>query len=406
MMTSMSSVADAALEPGRAAAAATLELSVVMPCLNEARTLGACIRKAQRAIAERGLAAEIIVADNGSTDGSQQLARELGARVVDVPERGYGAALMSGIRAAHGDYIVMADADDSYDFGELGRFVDRLREGNELVMGCRLPSGGGTIMPGAMPWKHRWLGNPVLSALGRMMFRSGVRDFHCGMRGFRRDAIVALDLRTTGMEFASEMVIKATLRGARIAELPITLHKDGRDRPPHLRSWRDGWRHLRFMLLFSPRWLFLAPGVALLLAGMIFGAALVAGPLFVGHVGFDTSTLLMASMSVIVGFQLIVYATFTRAFAVSEGLLKPDKLTPRLMRVVTLEVGIVAGLVCTAIGLALIVHAVLMWRQHGFGALNYSVSQRWIIPGVTGVILGIQIIFSSFFISVLGLARR
>lgn len=377
-----------------------------MPCLNEARTLPSCIRKAQLAIERHQLSAEIIVADNGSTDGSQRMAEDLGARVVPVPIRGYGGALLGGIQAARGTFVIMGDADDSYDFSAVFPFVERLRDGSDLVMGCRRPAGGGTILPGAMPWKHRWIGNPILSALGRALFHSPITDFHCGLRAFRRDSILKLDLRTTGMEFASEMVIKSTIAGLKITEVPITLYPDGRDRPPHLRSWRDGWRHLRFMLLLSPRWLFLAPGTVLFLVGLIVGVILARAPLFIGGVGFDTSTLLVAAMALILGFQIIIYAVFSRMFAISTGLLKPDNLTAGAARFLSMEKGITIGLAVALAGLALIVKATLLWEQHAFGPLDYSESQRLVIPGVTGVILGAQIVFSSFFLSILGLSRR
>ena len=273
-------------------------------------------------------------------------------------------------------------------------------------MGCRLPSGGGTITPGAMPWKHRWLGNPALSGLGRLFFRSSVTDFHCGLRGFRREAYLALDLRTTGMEFASEMIVKATLHGLRITEIPITLHKDGRDRRPHLRSWRDGWRHLRFMLLYSPAWLFLIPGGALLLVGSVVSAILVAGAVHVAGIGFDTSTLLVSAMTVILGYQVIVFGIISKVFAISEGLRPPDPLLDRMYRKVNLEVGIAAGVVLVVAGFASLLGALLYWRSHGFGPLDYSVSQRIIIPGVTAIVLGLQTVFSSFLLSVFGLARK
>jgi glycosyltransferase involved in cell wall biosynthesis len=272
------------------------ELSVIMPCLNEAGTLGACLAKARGFINAHGIAAEIIVADNGSSDGSASIAEAHGARVVKVPVRGYGAALVGGVAAAGGEYIVIGDADDSYDFGALYPFLEKLRQGCDLVMGCRLPAGGGTIMPGAMPWKHRWLGNPALSSLGRFFFRAPVTDFHCGLRAFSREAFERMNLRTTGMEFASEMVIKAALLKMRVGQVPVTLYRDGRSRPPHLRSWRDGWRHLRLMLMCSPRWVFLAPGVALLLGGAFFFTLLAHGPLTAGRVVFDTNSLLMASL--------------------------------------------------------------------------------------------------------------
>jgi len=384
----------------------SIELSIVMPCLNEARTLPACIEKAFAAIRAHDLSAEVIVADNGSTDGSIELAQRLGARVVHVAQRGYGAALLAGIEGARGELVIMADADDSYDFGAIFPFVERLRAGNDLVMGCRLPRGGGTILPGAMPWKHRWIGNPVLSAIGRLLFHAPVTDFHCGMRGFRRDFILSLNLRTTGMEFASEMVIKATINGGRISEVPITLHRDGRDRPPHLRSWRDGWRHLRFMMLMSPRWLFLIPGFAMFAAGAIVCGVLIPGPFYIGRIGFDTSTMLVGAMALLLGFQIVIYALFSRIFAVTEGLLRPDPAMARLSEVITLETGILAGGVLSIGGMALLVWATVLWGRHGFGPIDYAKSQRIVIPAVTAIILGMQIVFSSFFLSVLGLRRR
>ena len=386
--------------------AASVEISIVMPCLNEARTLPACIEKALRAVRDHGLAAEIVVADNGSDDGSVEIARRLGARVVRVAERGYGAALLAGIEAAHAPYVIMGDADDSYDFGAIVPFLERLRAGDDLVIGCRFPAGGGTILPGAMPWKHRWLGNPALSALGRRLFHSPVRDFYCGLRGFRRDFVRSLDLRTTGMEFALEMLIKATLRNGRVSEVPITLAPDGRDRPPHLRSWRDGWRSLRFMMLMSPRWLFLVPGLLLALAGAIVCAALLPGPLHFSWIGFDTTTMLVGAMMLLLGFQVIVYAFFSRLFAVSEGLLPPDPLLNRIFRYVTLETGIIAGSTAALGGLLLLIYATVLWSERGFGAFDYSQSQRIVIPAVTAIILGVQIVFSSFFLSMLGLRRR
>ena len=377
-----------------------------MPCLNEARALPSCIEKAFRAIRAHNLSAEVVVADNGSTDGSVEIARRLGARVVNVAERGYGAALHAGIEAARGTFVIMGDADDSYDFSAIMPFVERLRAGADLVVGCRFPSGGGTIMPGAMPWKHRWFGNPMLTGMGRLLFHSPISDFYCGLRGFRRDWAVALDLRTTGMEFALEMVTKATVMNARIEEVPITLHKDGRDRPPHLRSWRDGWRSVRFFLLYSPRWLFLVPGILLFLAGGIACAALLPAPVHFGSMGFDTTTMLVAAMVLLLGYQLIIYAVFTRLFAITEKLLRPDKLTTKFFSVVSLEGGIAAGSVLLIGGLALLIYAVHLWQLRAFGAFDYSQSQRIVIPAVTAIILGVQTIFASFFLSILGLARR
>ena len=381
-------------------------LSVLMPCLNEAETLSSCIRKARKAIAALGIDGEVLVADNGSTDGSREIAAAEGARVVDVAERGYGSALRGGIEAARGGWIVMGDADDSYDFSDLAPFVERLRSGADLVMGCRLPRGGGRIVPGAMPWKHRWIGNPVLSFLGRLLFRTGVHDFHCGLRAFSREAIRGIELRTTGMEFASEMVIRASLAGLRVEEVPVTLHRDGRSRPPHLRSWRDGWRHLRFMLLFSPRWLFLVPGLLLALLGLGLGLRLTAGPLVVGRVHLDTNTLLVCSMAVVVGFQLCFFGIFTRRFAVLERLLPESGLSSSFERVFSLERGVALGLGVFLGGVALLVVALLAWADVGFGQMSYPDSLRVVIPAVTLITLGVQVVFSSFFLSILSLARR
>ena len=383
-----------------------LEVSIVMPCLNEAETLQRCINKAQQSIRRHNLKAEIIVADNGSTDGSMEIAQASGARVVPVGTKGYGAALAGGIEAARGRYIIMGDADDSYDFSNIFPFIERLREGRDLVMGCRLPAGGGTVESGAMPWKHRWIGNPVLTGIGRLFFRSPISDFHCGLRAFRKDSYQKLDMRTTGMEFASEMVIKATLRKMRVTQIPITLYKDGRSHPPHLRSWRDGWRHLRFMLMYSPRWLFLFPGIIGFLVAAFFFALLLRGPLRLGIAFFDTNTLLVSSMAIILSFQLISFAMFTKIFAISEGLLPEDPRLSRLFSVITLEVGILIGLVLAASGLGLLIGAFLYWAKLGFGELSYPDSLRLVIPAVTALTLGVQIIFSSFFMSILGLKTR
>ncbi|HEX3579858.1 MAG TPA: glycosyltransferase family 2 protein [Thermoanaerobaculia bacterium] len=398
--------ADLAAKRESAEVESPVELSIVMPCLNEARTLPACIAKAFQAIRELHLSAEVVVADNGSTDGSVELAEALGARVVNVPERGYGAALHAGIEAARGRFVIMGDADDSYDFAAIAPFVERLRGGADLVMGCRFPSGGGTIMPDAMPWKHRWIGNPLLTWMGRSFFHAPITDFYCGLRGFRRGFVVALDLRTTGMEFALEMVTKAAVTKSRIEQVPITLYKDGRDRAPHLRSWRDGWRSVRFFLLYSPRWLFLAPGVLLFLAGAAGCAALLPAPVHIGSMGFDTTTMLVAAMVLILGFQLIIYAVFTRLFAITEGLLRPEPVTTWLFSVISLEGGIAAGSILFAGGMGLLTYAVRLWQLHNFGAFDYSDSQRLVIPAVTTIIIGVQTIFASFFLSILGLARR
>jgi hypothetical protein len=384
-------------------APSALTLSVVLPCLNEAETLETCVRKAQGAISRLGISAEVIVADNGSTDGSQDIARRLGARVVDIPVQGYGAALQGGIEAARGTYVIMADSDDSYDLGGLDPFVEKLREGYDLVMGNRFQGG---IAPGAMPPLHRYLGNPVLTAVGRLFFKSPIRDFHCGMRGFRRDAILGLELRTTGMEFASEMVAKASLRRLRVAEVPTPLARDGRSRPPHLRSWRDGWRHLRFLLLYSPRYLFLLPGVLLVVAGMSGVVTLARGPLAVGAVTFDVSSLLFCAAATVLGAQLVFFWAFAEIFAMGEGLIPAD---PRLMtafRYITLEVGLAIGFAMFVSGILGALVAVQQWRAAGFGPLDAAATMRLVIPSVTLMILGAQGLMSSFLLSVLGLKRR
>jgi glycosyltransferase involved in cell wall biosynthesis len=382
---------------------APIQLTIVMPCLNEAETLATCIQKAQLGLQRAGVTGEVLVADNGSTDGSIEIAKKLGARLVPVTAKGYGNALRGGIEAARSEWIIMGDSDDSYDFSRIEGFVEKFKAGFGLVMGCRLPSGGGTIMPGAMPWKNRWIGNPSLSLIGRVFFRCPARDFHCGLRGFTKTAYRAMELQTTGMEFASEMVIKATLKGLRITEVPITLHPDGRSRPPHLKPWRDGWRHLRFMLIYSPRWLFLVPGLVLALAGTLFGALLAFGPLQAGGVKFDAGTLAVASMSVIIGGQLLAFAFFTKVFAIGEGLLPQDPKFARVFKFFSLEKGICLGLAVLALGAGLLLHAVWVWRQAGYGTLPYGENMRRLIPAVTLITAGIQVVFSSFFMSVLGL---
>jgi glycosyltransferase involved in cell wall biosynthesis len=381
-----------------------VELTIVMPCLNEAETLARCIEKAKLGIQKSGVRGEIVIADNGSTDGSQAIAEKSGARLVPVKEKGYGSALIGGVRAASGEWIIMGDADDSYDFSDLNGFVKKFREGFELVMGCRLPVGGGTISPGAMPWKNRWIGNPILSFIGRLFFKCPAHDFHAGLRGFTKTAFEKMDLQTTGMEFASEMVIKSTLKGLKISEVPITLHKDGRSRPPHLKPWRDGWRHLRFMLLFSPRWLFLVPGLLLSALGFIFAAALSFGNFRLGHVEFNVGTLVVACMTVIVGFQLVAFAFFTKVFAIAEGLLPDDPKLTRVFKIFTLEKGLVFGLLVLLGGIFLLAQSVWIWRQANYGILpSTEENLRRLIPAVTLVVLGVQIIFSSFFMSTLGL---
>ena len=380
-----------------------LELSIVMPCLNEAETLGTCIAKARRFLADHGVCGEIVVADNGSHDGSQGIAARLGARVVEVRERGYGSALHGGIRAARGRYVILGDADDSYDFSDLGPFLARLRAGDALVMGNRFR---GRILPGAMPWLHRFVGNPLLSALGRLFFRAPVGDFHCGLRAVNRAAYETIAPRTAGMEYASEMVIKATLAKLPIGEVPIVLHPDGRSRRPHLRTWRDGWRHLRFMLLFSPRWLFLVPGTALFGVGLAASLWLLAGGRQVGPVEFDIHTLLVAGLACLLGYQLIVFALFTTVFAMHEGLAPMPAYFERVFQCVNLELGIAFGFLAALAGFGVLLAAVWSWSAVGFGDLDPRETMRQVIPGSILLVLGIQTVFSSFFLSTLGLRRR
>lgn len=391
------------LRPGEDFEADSIELSIVMPCLNEAETLEVCIRKAQGFLRQHSIRGEVIVGDNGSTDGSQRIALRNGARVVKVPLRGYGAALYFATKAAKGRYVIMGDSDDSYDFSNLAPFVERLRAGYDLVMGNRFKGG---IQQGAMPWKNRWIGNPILTGIGRLFFHCPASDFHCGLRGFSRRAFQRMDLRTTGMEYASEMVITATLAGMRIAEVPTTLSRDGRSRRPHLRPWRDGWRHLRFMLLFSPKWLFLYPGIFLVLAGLAVGAALVVQPITIHGVTFDIHTLLYAAMAVLIGFQAITFAFFTKIFAIQQGLLPPDPRLTRIFRFVKLETGLLAGALLTVMGVAGSIWAVYYWKSHLFGPLDPIRVFRLAIPSATALTLGFETILASFFFSVLGLSVR
>ena len=383
-----------------------VEVSVVMPCLNEAETLGACIEKAQRAFREAGIGGEVVVADNGSTDGSQAIAEGLGARVVPVRERGYGNALMGGIASARGRFVIMGDADDSYDFLEIPRFVEKLREGYDLVQGCRLPAGGGRVMPGAMPTLHRYWGNPMFSAMARRWFGAPIHDVYCGLRGFRKEFYQELDQRCTGMEFATEMIIKSSLREARIAEVPITLHPDGRKtRAPHLRTFRDGWRTLRFFLMYSPRYLFLIPGGLLIALGLL-GYALALPGVTIRGATLDAHTLLFSSLALICGYQSILFAVFAKIFAISERLLPEDSRMTRLFSIVTLERGALAGVAAMVVGVILLGSAVWEWMQADFGALDYASTMRVVVPGVTLTALGFQTVLSSFFMSILGMRRR
>lgn len=383
-----------------------VELSVVMPCLNEAETLATCIEKAQAAFLECGCTGEVIVADNGSEDGSPAIAEARGARVIQVAERGYGNALMAGIAAARGRFVLMGDADDSYDFREIPRFVEKLREGCDLVQGCRLPGGGGRVMPGAMPFLHRWLGNPLLSGLARIMFKLPIRDIYCGMRGFTRSHFDELEQRCTGMEFATEMIIRSSMKGARIAEVPITLHPDGRkSHGPHLRTFRDGWRTLRFFLLYSPRWVFLLPGLGLLALGVLGYALALPGVRLLGA-QLGAHTLLVASLALLMGFQFLLFAVVSKTVAVGIGLLPEDPRMKRFFQVATLERGILLGSGAGIAGLLLIGSAALDWQRGAFGDLDYASTLRRVVPGVTLAALGLQTILSGFFVSMLGMSRR
>lgn len=374
-----------------------------MPCLNEAKTLAVCIERAMSTLKEHGIHGEVVIGDNGSTDGSQEIARSLGARVIDVPVKGYGAALLGAFASARGKYVIMGDSDASYDFAEIPRFLEKLRAGHQLVMGNRFQGG---IKPGAMPWKNRHIGNPVLSGIGRLFFRIPVGDFHCGIRAFDRAAIEKLDLRSTGMELATEMVVKAQVHGLKLTEVPATLSPDGRGRPPHLRPWRDGWRHLRFLLLYSPRWLFFYPGIVLMLIGVVIHAALLPGPVKIGEATLDIHTLLYGGGMILVGAQGVFFAVLSRIFAITEGLLPEPRGYQRFFQRVKMEHGVIVGVLLALLGLAGSLYAVTYWGQRDFGPTNPELAMRIVVPSVVLLALGAQTIFSSFFLSLLGMKRR
>jgi Glycosyl transferase family 2 len=380
----------------------SVELSVLLPCLNEAETIAICVQKATSFLLLNDIDGEVIVADNGSTDGSQSLAHAAGARVVDVPQRGYGSALMGGIAAARGQYIVIGDADDSYDLTNLMPFVEQLRDGADLVMGNRFQGG---IEPGAMPRLHRYLGNPVLSFIGRLFFHTTIGDFHCGLRAFRRESVLRLGLQATGMELASEIVVKATLARQRVEEVPTTLSRDGRSGRPHLRSWRDGWRHLRFLLLFSPRWLFFYPGLAMIFVGTITGVAVLPGPLSIDGVKLDVDTLAGASALIIIGVQAVLFAIFTSVYASNEGFLPPSQAVRRLLRVWTLERGLALGTLLGLIGISGGIAAFVLWSGTTFGNLPYESALRVVLPSLTALILSCQVVLGTFFLSILSMRR-
>jgi glycosyltransferase involved in cell wall biosynthesis len=380
-----------------------VELTILMPCLNEAETVGTCIGKAQRFLAQAGISGEVLVADNGSTDGSQAIAEKLGARVVTVADRGYGAALIGGIQAANGRYVVMGDADDSYDFSALTPFVDRLRDGADLVMGNRFKGG---IAPGAMPFLHRYLGNPVLSWTGRLFFHLRVGDFHCGLRGFNRERLNALNLRTMGMEFASEMVVRAALADYRIEEVPTALHKDGRSRPPHLRTWQDGWRHLSFLLIYSPKWLFLYPGLFLLALGIFTAFALLPGAVKVGNVAFDIHTFTVACITVLVGTQALSFGAVARKFATVHKLLPPSRRFSGILAALTLNRILIGSALIALGGLAGVVICILQWASTGFGPLEYSALLRILILSLTAIAIGVQLALTGFLSAIVEIPIR
>jgi len=383
---------------------ADLELTVVMPCLNEALTLGPCIDQVKEMFRSSGIKGEIVVADNGSTDGSQGIAREKGARVVDVPARGYGAALLGGIAAARGKYVLMGDSDMSYDFGHAPRYVEELRKGKQLVMGNRFRGG---IAPGAMPFLHRYVGNPILTKVAQLCFRAWeIGDFHCGLRAFDKASIEKLDLSCTGMEFASEMVVKAKLHGLEIVEVPTTLSPDGRDRPPHLRTWSDGWRHLRFLLCYSPRWAFFVPGLLCGLIGLALMLLVMPGPFRVAGVELDIHTLLYGGGLVLVGAQGVFFAVLSKVYAITQGLQPMPQGGPRLFQRITLEHGLVAGLLLVIGGVAGTIAAVYGWAETGLSGQDPGHAMRIVIPSVVALALGAQTIFSSLFLSLLGMPTR
>ena len=384
-----------------------VELSIIMPCLNEIETIATCVKKAQEFLLRSGISGEVVIGDNGSTDGSQAVALELGARVIDVPMKGYGAALYGATQACRGKYCIMGDSDDSYDFLHLDEFVSHLRAGDDLVMGNRFKGG---IKQGAMPWKNRYIGNPILSAIGNVLFRSPVTDFHCGLRGYSKEAFRKMDLRTTGMEFASEMVIKATLMKLRLSEVPTTLSPDGRSRPPHLRPYRDGWRHLRFMLLFSPNWLFLYPGIAIVAVSAALGLLLLFGPITVDGVRLGIDTLIYCGFLIVAGFQAIFFSALSRAYAVQEGLYPSrashSETRPRARRSGRLEIGLLIGLALLLTGIAYAATALLSWRNHNFGLMDTETIVRIVIPSSVGMTLGLEVILCSLLLSTLELGVR
>ena len=375
-----------------------VELTILMPCLNEAETLAICISKATAYLERAGINGEVLIADNGSNDGSQEIARSLGARVLDVPSRGYGNALIAGIAAARGEFVIMGDADDSYDFSDLDAFVTALRNGSELVMGNRFKGG---IAEGAMPPLHRYLGNPVLSFIGRLFFKSKIGDFHCGLRGFRRDAISDLQLESGGMEFASEMVVKSELAHLTIAEVPTTLRKDGRSRPPHLRTWTDGWRHLRFLLLYSPRWIFFYPGLVVIVLALIGGILIETDKLTLANARFGMDSLVVAAGLIIIGVQAVLFSILTHLYGEQAGFLPRNQKVHSLRSRISLESGVGIGAVLSLVGIVMLVIAFIVWQRSGFGSLNVVSQLHLVVPAVTLLVVGVQISLSSAFMGIL-----
>ena len=379
-----------------------VELTILMPCLNEAETLEICIKKAQGFLKSSGVEGEVLISDNGSTDGSIEIAERNGARVVHAEHKGYGSALICGCENAYGKYVIMGDADDSYDFEHLMPFVEKLREGYDLVMGNRFAGG---IEKGAMPWSHKYIGNPILSAIGRIFFKSNIRDFHCGLRGYNRDSILGLGLKTTGMEYASEMVVMSELANLKICEVPTTLKKDGRSRPPHLRSFRDGWRHLKFLFMYSPKWLFLYPGLFLFILGLLGGIVLSFGQFSIGLVKLSIHTLLYCMMAIIVGLNMIYYYLFTKLYAERSHFIPHD---PSLDRIVSIgeDKGIFAGAFVTLLGLVISIIAIISWRKTGFRQMDPEALMRIVLPAATLIEVGIETVFASFFMGILKIKSR
>ena len=377
-----------------------LELTILMPCLNEAKTLATCIKKAQKSLKENNIDGEVLIADNGSTDGSQEIARKCGARVIDVEVKGYGSALIEGTKSAYGKYIIMGDSDDSYDFSNIMPFLEKLREGYDLVMGNRFKGG---IEKGAMPWSHKYIGTPVLSFLGRLFYKSKIGDFNCGMRGYKRKSILKLDLKTTGMEYASEMIVQATLNKLKITEVPTTLKKDGRDRPPHLKSFRDGWRHLKFLLIYSPKHMFFLPGLLLIILGIL---GMIVTNLHIENINLGVHTMLYSGAAIVIGFQTIIFFILAKVYAINSGMHPKDDKIINTLKEITLEKGVILGILFIIIGFGLSIYAVIKWKNASYGALNPLEIMPITIPAVDLLIIGVELVFASFLLGVLNIKYK